>query len=232
MSDSAEGALLKLVEIQGRMLTDALSQLAKLSQPSTTPTQQLRELLEVAQMLQAPATPAAPAAIVGADASPWAILVDRALGALERLESRRALPSGIPAIGSAPSAALPTAGEARRIVLPRKLAAIVPHIQTICNWADSGTRPDMRATLVVEQLDAQQRAEVAELCQLEGFPSSIVSAVPDFAQRDGWVIPFLFALRAALLPPLSPSSAADDGLSSDAGPGTTEGNGAGGHGGR
>lgn len=222
MSDSAaESALLKLVEIQGHMLTDALGQLAKLSQPTTTPTQQLRELLEVAQMLQPSATAMPNVPLVGADGPPWALLVDRALVALERIDARRAAPAPIAAVSSASS--LPITAEARRIVLPRKLAAILPHIPTICEWADSGTRPEMRAALVVDHLDAQQRSDVIDLCQMDGFPSAIVSAVPDFAQREAWVIPFLFSLRAALLPQLAISVVPEPGTQADNGAGTRGG---------
>lgn len=204
-------ALFRLVELQSRLLTDALTALARVNQPQQSPVSQLKELVEILQLATpAPAPTAAPpdtpAVIAGGPV--WLPVVDRAITALERINAR-------PAAIAAPAAAAPSP---ETIKVPRWLAPIIPYIGVLCNWADAGVRPELRATIVAEELDATQRALLAEMLTAEGFPLSIISSIPDFHSREAWFIPFLYALRSAIVPPAIAAAAESADADGDSAP--------------
>lgn len=201
MTDPATEALFRLVELQSKLLTDALARM----QPAPSPISQLRELVEVMQLAQpAPAPASPPSPNVGElGGPPWLPVVSRALEALERISLRGSSP--VPLAAPAAAAAPP-----ERIAVPRWLAPIIPYIRTLCSWADTGVKPELRAQIVAEELDPANRAALGEMLTAEGFPSSVIQAIPDFQPRESWFVPFFYALRAAIVPQLIPPIAGAD----------------------
>lgn len=197
--DTGTEVLFKLVELQGKMLQDALTRAAAVPpSPPANPVGQLKELVEVIRLL----TPE-PAATIGAEGGPpWLPLVSRAIDALERINhpARVALPAHAAAAPGEPAAS--PQPEAIRVAVPRWLAPIVPYIRTLCSWADTGVRPELRAQIVAEELSETDRATLAGILQGDGFPSNVISQIPDFQARESWFVPFLYSLRAAIAPQL------------------------------
>ena len=161
---------------------------------------QLRDLVAMVRDLAPPAP--APAAVpvvevhddgdppLAGDAPPFLVVLDRIAGVVDKALDRREAAAAVPATVEAP----PT------IQLPKWLAPLIGYLPQLVELADSGKAPELVAQSIAANLKPHHIEALRPVLDHDGFPSSIVGMIPHLEERKAWAIPFLYALRAALLP--------------------------------
>ncbi len=176
----------------------ALIELGKSLQPPPPPDPlvQLRDVLTIARELAQPNTAAPagdpPAPPLPADAPAYLAVLDRLAHTVERIIEKRA--------PATPTTAPPLARERPKIMVEEWLAPFVAYLPYLLEMAESGKAPELVAQTIAAQLEPEHLDALDPVLNREGYPDSIIAALPDLEARQAWAVPFLYALKAATQP--------------------------------
>lgn len=183
-----------------RALHSLIVELTPAPAPAPDPIAQLRDVLALAKDL-APAsaptvevhegTPPLPA-----DSPPVMVVVDRVVGVLEKMLDRQAAAAAGAGQGAPPL----STEEPTTVKVPSWLAPFLGYLPQLVAMADAGQSPELVAQQIAAELKPEHLEALEPVLTHDGFPSSIVTMIPHLEERSSWALPFLYALRAAVLP--------------------------------
>ena len=183
-----------------RALHSLIVELTPAPAPAPDPIAQLRDVLALAKDLAPAPAPAVDvtegSAPLPADAPPMALVIDRVAGVLEKMLDRQAAASVAAGNGAPPL----STEEPTTVKVPSWLAPFLGYLPQLIEMADAGQAPELVAQQIAARLTPAHIEALEPVLTHDGFPSSIVGMIPHLEQRSQWALPFLYALRAAVLP--------------------------------